>query len=122
MDEQVILIDNKDNEIGISEKLEAHRKNLKHRAFSVFIFNNKKELLLQKRAMGKYHYAGLWTNTCCGHPRPGEPTPQAAQRRLMEEIGIQCDLAKAFDFSYQADLENGLHENELDHVYFGFFD
>ena len=119
--EEVILIDDKDNVIGQCEKSEAHQKNLKHRAFSVFVFNDKKELLLQKRAAEKYHSAGLWTNTCCGHPRPGESTQNAAERRLMEEMGFKCDLKYVFEFSYQVDFENGLHENELDHVYSGTF-
>lgn len=122
MKEQVILIDDNDNQTGYCDKLEAHQKKLKHRAFSIFIFNDKKQLLLQKRALNKYHSPGLWTNTCCGHPRPGEPTVEAAQRRLQEEIGITCNLHKVFDFSYQIDFKNGLFENEFDHVYFGFSD
>ena len=122
MKERVILIDDNDNETGYCDKLEAHQKNLKHRALSVFIFNSKKEFLLQKRAENKYHSPGLWTNTCCGHPRPGERTLQGAQRRLKEEMGMDCNLEKVFDFSYQADFKNGLFENEFDHVYFGFSD
>ena len=117
--EKVILVDKLDNETGIMEKQEAHIKGVLHRAFSVFVFNSKKELLLQRRANTKYHSAGLWTNTCCSHPRPNEPTKVAANRRLKEEMGLSCNLSKQFDFIYKAILTNGLYEHEFDHVYFG---
>ena len=117
--EKVILVDKLDNETGKMEKQEAHIKGVLHRAFSVFVFNSKKELLLQKRAKAKYHSAGLWTNTCCSHPRPSELTMDAANRRLKEEMGMSCNLSKQFDFIYKAFLTNGLYEHEYDHVYFG---
>jgi len=120
MIEKVILVDKKDKEIGIMEKQEAHVKGLLHRAFSVFIFNDKNELLLQRRAVNKYHSGGLWTNTCCSHPRPNEQTIIAAKRRLLEEMGMSCDLIKQFDFIYKAKLDNNLYEHEFDHVFFGF--
>lgn len=104
------------------EKMEAHRKGLLHRAFSVFIFNNKGEMLLQQRATGKYHSAGLWTNACCSHPRPGEITLAGAQRRLKEELGFVVPLQKAFDFIYKAGFDNGLTENEFDHVFMGEYE
>ena len=122
MIEQVVLVDEAGREIGHMEKLAAHRSGLLHRAFSVFIFNTKGELLLQRRADGKYHSPGLWTNTCCGHPRPGEPTMQGAGRRLMEEMGLSCALLEVFSFRYEATLEGGLRENELDHVIVGISD
>lgn len=101
------------------EKLEAHEKGLLHRAFSVFVFNTKNELLLQQRALGKYHSEGLWTNTCCSHPAPGESITDAAKRRLLEEMGIQCPLEHKFNFIYKAELDKGLTEFELDHVLVG---
>jgi isopentenyl-diphosphate delta-isomerase len=122
MKEQVILVDERDIEIGVSEKLEAHEKGLLHRAFSVFVFNEKNELLLQQRALGKYHSPGLWTNTCCGHPRPGETIKDASVRRMKEEMGIDCPLTEHFSFRYKADFPNGLMENELDYVFYGHFD
>jgi isopentenyl-diphosphate delta-isomerase len=115
----VILVDSKDNETGFIGKTEAHEKGLLHRAVSVFIVNTKGEWLIQQRAFGKYHSAGLWTNACCSHPFPGETTHEAASRRLKEEMGIACELHYLFNFSYRADFENGLSENELDHVFFG---
>lgn len=118
-EEQVILIDETDREIGSEEKITAHEKGVRHRAFSVFIFSSAGKLMLQKRADGKYHSAGLWTNTCCGHPRPGEETQDAAKRRLQEEMGFSCDLKEVFLFAYRTELENGLTENEIDHVFFG---
>ncbi len=121
MEEKVILVDELDNEIGLMNKLEAHQKSLLHRAFSIFIFNDKKELLLQQRAKNKYHSALLWTNTCCSHPRPNETLLDAASRRIMEEMGINCNLNYRFNFIYQTPLENNLFENELDHVYTGLF-
>ncbi|MBX9732742.1 MAG: isopentenyl-diphosphate Delta-isomerase [Chitinophagaceae bacterium] len=118
--EQVILVNEQDVELGFMEKIEAHEKALLHRAFSVFIFNDHDELLLQQRAISKYHSGGLWTNTCCSHPRPGESTIDAANRRLKEEMGFETKLYKAFDFVYKSDFENGLTEHEFDHVYIGY--
>ena len=104
------------------EKMEAHRKGLLHRAFSVFIFNSKGELLLQQRALGKYHNGGLWTNTCCSHPLPGEDVLTAANRRLHEEMGITTPLSPAFNFTYRATFANGLTEHEYDYVFTGTYD
>lgn len=120
--EHVILVDRNDLEVGTLEKLEAHRQGRLHRAFSVFLFNSKNEMLLQQRAMDKYHSAGLWSNSCCSHPRPGEQTDTAAKRRLQEEMGITCALEKAFDFIYRVEFANDLIEHELDHVFIGRFD
>ena len=120
MIEKVILVDKNDNEVGTMEKQEAHVKGLLHRAFSVFIFNDKNELLLQRRAVNKYHSGGLWTNTCCSHPRQNEKTKDAAKRRLLEEMGMRSTLKKQFDFVYKAKLDNNLYEHEFDHVFFGF--
>jgi len=120
MIEYVLLVDEQDNEIGVMEKLEAHRTALLHRAISVFIFNDRGELLLQRRAAEKYHSPLLWTNTCCSHPRPGETVYEAAQRRLQEEMGLQCSLSRQFSFTYKAVLSGGLTEHELDHVFFGY--
>ena len=120
MIEKVILVDKNDQELSSMEKQEAHIKGLLHRAFSVFIFNDKNELLLQRRAIKKYHSGGLWTNTCCSHPRQKEKTLDAAKRRLVEEMGMRCDLKKQFDFIYKAKLDNNLYEHEFDHVFFGF--
>ena len=122
MSEQVILVDADDNAIGTMNKLEAHLQGKLHRAFSVFIFNDKGELLLQQRAIDKYHSGGKWTNTCCSHPRLGEDTIDAAHRRLKEEMGMVCDLQYAFNFTYKAALLNGIQEHEYDHVYFGSCD
>jgi len=122
MSEQVILVDTTDKQIGLMEKMEAHQKGLLHRAFSVFVFNSKQELLLQQRAVSKYHSGGLWTNTCCSHPREGEATEAAALRRLQEEMGISCPLIPAFHFIYKAPFDNGLTEHEYDHVFFGISD
>jgi len=116
---EVILVDERDNEIGVMEKMEAHRKGLLHRAFSIFLFNGMGEMLLQPRALAKYHSPGLWTNTCCSHPMQGETLEVAASRRLMEEMGMICTMYKAFDFIYKADLDNSLVEHEFDHVFFG---
>ena len=120
--ENVILVDEKDNQVGLMPKLEAHQKGLLHRAFSVFIFNSDYKLLLQKRASSKYHSGGLWTNTCCSHPRDGEDIIDAANRRLDEEMGIKTSLRKVFDFIYTAKLDNNLIENEFDHVLYGVYD
>jgi isopentenyl-diphosphate delta-isomerase len=120
--EQVILVDEQDNQIGLMEKIEAHQKALLHRAFSVFIFNSKGEMLLQQRSLKKYHCGGLWTNACCSHPRSGEATIDAATRRLKEEMGIETKLEKIFDFTYKATFDNGLAEHEFDHVFVGYYD
>lgn len=118
--QNVILVDGNDREVGLMEKMEAHRKGLLHRAFSVLVFNENGELLLQRRAFGKYHSEGLWTNTCCSHPYPGETVLEAGKRRLFEEMGFSCELSEVFSFIYKAELENGLTEHELDHVIVGF--
>ena len=120
--DQVILVNDQDHPIGFMEKMEVHEKAILHRAFSVFIFNHHGELLLQQRAFSKYHSAGLWTNTCCSHPRPNEDTEAAANRRLLEEMGFITPLKKIFDFIYVADFDNGLTEHEFDHVYIGFYE
>lgn len=118
-EDQVILVDITDTPIGSAGKMEAHEKGLLHRAFSVFIFNSKNELLLQRRALTKYHSAGLWTNTCCSHPRPEENTLDAANRRLKEEMGMSAPLQHKLSFIYKTPFDNGLTEHEFDHVYFG---
>lgn len=122
LENQVILVDENDREIGRMEKLEAHEKGLLHRAFSVLIFNANNELLLQRRAFGKYHSEGLWTNTCCSHPFPNESVLEAANRRLKEEMGMATDLEEKFHFIYKAELDKGLTEYELDHVLIGHSD
>jgi isopentenyl-diphosphate Delta-isomerase len=116
--EQVILVDEQDNAIGIMEKMEAHEKALLHRAFSVFIMNSNGEMLLQQRALTKYHSAGLYTNACCSHPRPQEQTLQAAVRRTQEELGITINPKHIFSFTYKAVFDNGLTEHEYDHVFY----
>ncbi|MBN8836613.1 MAG: isopentenyl-diphosphate Delta-isomerase [Sphingobacteriia bacterium] len=120
--EEVILVDEKDNVVGYMEKMEAHEKAVLHRAFSVFIFNSRGEMLLQQRALKKYHSGGLWTNACCSHPRKDETTLRGAERRLKEEMGIVTPLKKIFDFIYKAEFDNGLSEYEFDHVYVGYSD
>lgn len=120
--EQVVLVNELDEQTGVMEKMEAHEKALLHRAISVFIFNTKGEMLLQKRAAKKYHSAGLWTNACCSHPRPGETAAGAAHRRLKEELGFETPLRKAFDFTYKAPFDNGLTEHEFDHVFTGIYE
>lgn len=120
--DKVILVNENDEERGTMDKLEAHRKGLLHRAFSVFVFNSKNELMLHQRASDKYHCSGLWTNTCCSHPRPGEEVADAAHRRLKEEMGFDCNLDFAFQFVYKSKLDNDLTEHELDHVYLGIYD
>lgn len=122
MQEKVILVNESDVAIGEMEKMKAHEDGLLHRAFSVFIFNTKGELLLQQRALTKYHSGGKWTNTCCSHPRPDETTSDAANRRLMEEMNLTCSLNYEFGFIYKAEFDNGLIEHEYDHVYFGTTD
>ncbi len=119
MEEEVILVDAFDNEIGVMEKLEAHRGAFLHRAFSVFIFDSQNRLLLQQRAHEKYHSGDLFTNTCCSHPRPGEDTLAAAKRRLAEEMGISAELTFRTTFLYRSEFENGLTEHELDHIFEG---
>jgi isopentenyl-diphosphate Delta-isomerase len=121
MSEKVILVNERDEEIGIMDKLEAHRQARLHRAFSVFIFNRQGEMLLQQRALHKYHSGGLWTNACCSHPAPGEATADAAARRLQEEMGFGTPLTRIFDFTYRAEFDNGLVEHEYDHVFLGIY-
>ena len=118
----VILVDEKDNQIGVMEKMEAHRKANLHRALSVFIINSAGEWLLQKRAMDKYHSRGLWSNTCCSHPFPGENIVAAAKRRLMEEMGLHCELKELFSFIYKEKLDNEITEYEYDYVFAGISD
>ncbi|MBL7964526.1 MAG: isopentenyl-diphosphate Delta-isomerase [Flavobacteriales bacterium] len=120
-EEQVVLVNDRDEAIGTMGKLRAHQEGALHRAFSVFLFDEQGRLLLQRRAPGKYHSAGLWTNTCCSHPRPDETVADAARRRLVEEMGIDTDVEHRFSFLYKASFDNGLHEHELDHVFFGSF-
>lgn len=122
IEEEVILVDEKDQQIGTMAKLQVHIEGKFHRALSVFIFNSSGELLLQQRAFDKYHSAGKWTNTCCSHPRPGEQTIAAAKRRLKEEMVLECELDPVFNFSYRTEFDNGLIENEYDHVFFGLSD
>lgn len=122
MIDYVILVDEQDNPIGTAEKMEAHQNGGKlHRAFSVLVFNNKGETMLQRRAASKYHCPGLWTNTCCSHPRPEETTLAAASRRLQEEMGFVCPLEEKFTFLYRAEFSNGLTEHEFDHVFVGHY-
>jgi isopentenyl-diphosphate Delta-isomerase len=118
----VILVNELDEPIGFMEKMEAHRSARLHRAFSVFIFNKKGEMLLQQRALSKYHSGGLWTNACCSHPMPGESVVEAAERRLQEELGFYTSIKKVFDFTYQAQFDNGLTEHEFDHVLVGVYE
>jgi isopentenyl-diphosphate delta-isomerase len=120
--DKVILVDEEDNQTGTVEKMEAHKKALLHRAVSVFIFNSKNQMLIQKRALNKYHSPGLWTNTACTHPLPGESDKDAAKRRLAEEMGLSTDLNEVFNFIYKAKLDNDLTEHEFDHVFIGFSD
>jgi len=122
MEDLLILVDENDRQIGTLEKTPVHEQGLLHRAFSIFIFNSANELLLQQRAEGKYHSPGLWTNTCCSHPRQGEEVENAVHRRLLEEMGIACELEFQFSFKYKHAFDNGLTEHELDHVYFGYSD
>jgi len=119
MPENVILVTPDDQPLGAEEKLKAHLEGKLHRAFSVFIFNSQGEMLLQRRALHKYHSPGLWSNACCSHPRPGEDSEAAAHRRMKEEMGFYCHIERAFQFTYKAEFDNGLTENELDHVFIG---
>lgn len=121
-DERVVLVDPDDVEIGTANKLDVHRTGTLHRAFSVFILNSRGEMLLQRRAHGKYHTGGLWSNTSCGHPRPEEPVASAASRRLEEEMGFTCELERCYGFVYEADLGAHLSEHEYDHVFIGCHD
>jgi len=121
MEEQVILVNEQDERLGLMPKMEAHEKALLHRAFSVFIFNNNGELLLQQRAKNKYHSPELWTNTCCSHQRDGESNTEAGKRRLREEMGFACNIKEVFWFMYKAPFDNGLTEHELDHVMVGYY-
>ena len=120
--EYVVLVDNQDHQVGIMKKLAAHVVPRLHRAFSIFLFNSKGELLLQQRAFSKYHSPGLWTNTCCSHPRDGETLEQATARRLQEEMGMSCEMHEVFTFIYKAPVGLGLTEHEYDHVWFGVTD
>ncbi len=122
MPEYILLVDKNDNVIGKGEKIKTHREGNLHRCFSLFVFNSKGELLLQRRARTKYHSAGLWTNTCCSHQRPDETLEQAVHRRLKEEMGFDCEVRKMFTFTYKVKFDNGLFEHEYDHVFFGNFD
>ncbi|MGO3707247.1 MAG: isopentenyl-diphosphate Delta-isomerase [Mesonia hippocampi] len=119
MKEYVILVNEKDEQIGLMEKIEAHEKALLHRAFSVFVYNEKGEVLLQQRALGKYHSPGLWTNTCCSHQREGETNIEAGKRRLQEEMGFSTDLEESISFIYKAPFTNGLSEHEYDYILIG---
>lgn len=121
-EEQVILVNEKDEQIGLMPKMEAHQKALLHRAFSVFIFNRNNELMIQQRAFEKYHSPGLWTNTCCSHQRQGESNIEAGKRRLQEEMGFSTDLKDTVSFIYKAPFDNGLTEHEFDHILVGYYD
>ena len=120
MKDHVILVSSEDKSIGYMEKIEAHQKGLLHRAISVFILNEREEMLIQRRALSKYHTPGIWSNTACSHPRKNETVMQAADRRLFEEMGMKTTLNYGFKFLYKAEFKNGLIEHELDHVFFGF--
>lgn len=120
MPHPVVLVDSSDRPIGTADKLQAHVEGWLHRAFSVFVFDDAGRLLLQRRHTGKYHSGGLWSNTCCSHPRPGEPVDAAARRRLDEEMGFTCDVEPAFGFQYEASVGAGLTEHEYDHVFTAF--
>ena len=119
MEENVILVDKNDTQIGLMSKLDAHKKGILHRAFSVFVLNNNNEIMLQKRAYNKYHSAGLWTNTCCSHQREGENSIEAGKRRLLEEMGFETELKIITSFIYKVEFENGLTEHELDYLLIG---
>jgi isopentenyl-diphosphate delta-isomerase len=122
MQHEIVLVNENDEAVGTMEKMEAHRKGLLHRAFSIFIFNSKNEMLLQQRAFAKYHSGGLWSNACCSHPKPGEETIDGATRRLYEEMGFTAELREIFHFTYKHRFENGLTEFEFDHVFIGYYD
>ncbi len=120
--EHVILVDEQDREIGTMEKMEAHKKGLLHRAFSILIFNSNGEMMLQQRANEKYHSGGLWTNACCSHPRPGETLEEAGKRKLIQEMGFECELNYSHKFVYKVELDNQLTEYEWDYVLVGYYD
>ncbi len=122
MREHVILVDENDKETGVMEKMEAHEKGVLHRAFSIFVFNKDNKLILHRRALSKYHSPGLWTNTCCSHPRAGECTDDAVHRRLIEEMGFDTELEEIFSFTYKSEVGQGLTEHEFDHVFAGVYD
>ncbi|VEA65529.1 Isopentenyl-diphosphate Delta-isomerase [Serratia plymuthica] len=122
MEEMLILVDADDNSIGSQTKTRIHQQGLLHRAFSIFIFDSQGRLLLQQRAFSKYHSGGLWTNSCCGHPRWGETTAAAAQRRLQEEMGFSSELQQVSSFIYRSEVPGDLIEHEFDHIYVGLFD
>lgn len=122
LNDEVVLVDENDAPTGTMEKLEAHRRGLLHRAFSVFVLDGGGRVLMQQRALSKYHSGGLWTNSCCSHPRPGEAVQAAAERRLQEELGVRSPLVHRFHFTYRADVGNGLVEHEFDHVFLGRHD
>ena len=122
MSEMVILVDENDREIGIEQKMKAHEEGKLHRAFSIFVFNQRGEMLLQRRTESKYHSGGLWTNTCCSHPRVGESVERAAHRRLTEELGFDCELRELSQFIYKVELDHGLIEHEFDHVLVGNYE
>lgn len=121
MEEKVILVNEKDEQVGLMEKIEAHEKAVLHRAFSVFIFNENNETMVQRRALDKYHSPGLWSNTCCSHPRDGETIIEAGKRRLQEEMGFTTDLQESTSFIYKAPFDNGLTEHEFDHILIGYY-
>src|SRR5258708_3363519 len=122
MRELVVLVDPDDRSLGVAGKMEVHSEGNLHRAHSVFVFDSTGRMLLQRRASGKYHSGGLWSNACCGHPGPGESVEDAASRRLMEEMGVDCQLRKLFEFVYRVEFGNGMTEHEYDHVLVGEFD
>ncbi len=120
--EKIILVDINDNEIGSDTKENVHKNGMLHRAFSVFIFNSKNEMLIQKRQINKYHSGGLWANACCSHPRKGEDLEYSTIRRMIEELGFSCPVEEAFHFIYRTDFNDDLAEYEYDHVFYGFYD
>jgi len=122
MTREVILVNKYDEQVGTMEKMEAHQKALLHRAFSIFIFNSKKEMVLQQRAITKYHSGALWTNACCSHPEPGEDIMESAKKRLAVEMGFTTGLNEIFNFTYRHEFDNGLTEYEFDHVFIGYYD
>ncbi len=121
-DEMVVLVDSRDRKVGLMEKIQAQKEKRLHRAFSIFVFNSKGQTLLQQRALSKYHGGGLWSNTCCSHPRDEEYVAAAAHRKLKQELNFDCPLTEIFSFIYQADMKNGLWEHEYDHVLVGHYD
>jgi len=120
--EEIVLVDEKGNDVGKGDKMQIHKDGKLHMAFSIFVFNSEGKLMIHKRNKDKYHSGGLWTNTCCSHPRPGENLDDAVNRRLKEEMGFTTDLRKVFDFIYKVKFDNGLYEHELDHVFIGTYD